>query len=42
MIFVIYIFTGLNSSGDEENSHWSDMRESKDTKICRWHVLLES
>ncbi|XP_052769908.1 synaptotagmin-14-like isoform X2 [Mya arenaria] len=33
---------GLNSSGDEESSHWTDMRESKGDQICRWHVLLES
>ncbi|KAK3093762.1 hypothetical protein FSP39_019841 [Pinctada imbricata] len=33
---------GLNSSGEEEQSHWSDMRESKGEQVCRWHVLLES
>ncbi|XP_060080348.1 synaptotagmin-16-like [Ylistrum balloti] len=34
--------SGLNSSGDEELSHWTDMRESKGDQVCRWHVLLES
>ncbi|KAL4237390.1 Protein kinase C conserved region 2 (CalB) [Mactra antiquata] len=33
---------GLNCSGEEEGSHWTDMRESKGDNICRWHVLLES
>uniref|UniRef100_A0A0B6XX56 C2 domain-containing protein n=1 Tax=Arion vulgaris TaxID=1028688 RepID=A0A0B6XX56_9EUPU len=33
---------GMNSSGEEENSHWQDMRESKGEQVCRWHVLLES
>lgn len=33
---------GLNSSGEEESSHWTDMRESKGDNVCRWHVLLES
>lgn len=33
---------GLNSSGEEELSHWSDMRESKGEQVCRWHVLLET
>ncbi|BFZ07013.1 hypothetical protein BsWGS_10052 [Bradybaena similaris] len=33
---------GLNSSGEEESSHWQDMRESKGEQVCRWHVLLES
>lgn len=33
---------GLNSSGEEELSHWTDMRETKGDQVCRWHVLLES
>jgi synaptotagmin-14/16 len=33
---------GYNSSGDEELSHWNDMRDSKGEQVCRWHVLLES
>ncbi|XP_046545370.1 synaptotagmin-14-like isoform X5 [Haliotis rubra] len=33
---------GMNCSGEEEGSHWSDMRESKGEQVCRWHVLLES
>uniref|UniRef100_T1J0L6 C2 domain-containing protein n=1 Tax=Strigamia maritima TaxID=126957 RepID=T1J0L6_STRMM len=33
---------GLNSSGEEELSHWNDMRDSKGEQVCRWHVLVES
>ncbi|CAG2101545.1 unnamed protein product [Medioppia subpectinata] len=33
---------GFNSSGDEELSHWNDMRDSKGEQVCRWHVLLDS
>ncbi|XP_048259170.1 synaptotagmin-14-like isoform X3 [Haliotis rufescens] len=33
---------GMNCSGEEEGSHWVDMRESKGEQVCRWHVLLES
>ncbi|XP_064484179.1 synaptotagmin-14-like [Ornithodoros turicata] len=33
---------GLNSSGEEELSHWNDMRENKGEQVCRWHVLLET
>ncbi|KAH9509173.1 Synaptotagmin-16 [Bulinus truncatus] len=33
---------GMNSSGEEESSHWLDMRESKGEQVCRWHILLES
>ncbi|XP_074662177.1 synaptotagmin-14-like [Tubulanus polymorphus] len=34
--------TGLNSSGEEELSHWKDMVDSKGEQCCRWHVLLEA
>ncbi|XP_064624060.1 synaptotagmin-14-like isoform X4 [Lineus longissimus] len=34
--------TGLNSSGEEELSHWKDMVDSKGEQVCRWHVLLEA
>ncbi|XP_053315143.1 synaptotagmin-14 [Spea bombifrons] len=37
-----WISLGLNSSGDEELSHWTEMKESKGQQICRWHALLES
>ena len=45
-VFNLYImdniFPGLKSSGEEEQSHWQDMRENKGEQVCRWHVLLES
>ncbi|KAH9394269.1 Protein kinase C conserved region 2 (CalB), partial [Tyrophagus putrescentiae] len=31
-----------NNSGDEEQSHWNDMRDSKGEQVCRWHVLMQS
>ncbi|XP_075781217.1 synaptotagmin-14 isoform X1 [Pelodiscus sinensis] len=37
-----WISLGLNSSGDEELNHWTEMKESKGQQICRWHSLLES
>ncbi|XP_049713683.1 synaptotagmin-14 isoform X2 [Elephas maximus indicus] len=37
-----WIALGLNSSGEEELSHWTEMKESKGQQICRWHALLES
>lgn len=33
---------GYSSSGEEEVSHWNDMRENKGEQVCRWHVLLEA
>lgn len=34
-----WITFGYNS-GDEETSHWNDMRDSKGEQVCRWHVLM--
>lgn len=37
-----WIALGQNSSGEEEQEHWDEMKESKSQQICRWHTLLES
>lgn len=37
-----WISLGYNSSGDEELSHWNDMRDSKGEQVGRWHTLLQS
>ncbi|XP_069708968.1 synaptotagmin-14 isoform X1 [Phaenicophaeus curvirostris] len=37
-----WISLGLNSSGEDELNHWSEMKESKGQQVCRWHTLLES
>ncbi|XP_055011443.1 synaptotagmin-16 [Boleophthalmus pectinirostris] len=36
-----WVALGQNSSGEEEQSHWTDMREAKGQQVCRWHALLE-
>ncbi|KAK7878409.1 hypothetical protein WMY93_034347, partial [Mugilogobius chulae] len=36
-----WVSLGQNSSGEEEQSHWNDMREAKGQQVCRWHALLE-
>ncbi|KAF3700721.1 Synaptotagmin-16 Chr14Syt Synaptotagmin 14-like protein Synaptotagmin XIV-related protein [Channa argus] len=36
-----WIALGQNSSGEEEQLHWQDMKESRGQQVCRWHVLLE-
>uniref|UniRef100_A0A3Q3QCS2 C2 domain-containing protein n=1 Tax=Monopterus albus TaxID=43700 RepID=A0A3Q3QCS2_MONAL len=36
-----WIALGQNSSGDEEQLHWQDMKECQGQQVCRWHVLLE-
>ncbi|KAM3852633.1 synaptotagmin-16 isoform 1-T1 [Vipera latastei] len=37
-----WISMGQNSSGEEELSHWQEMKECKTQQVCRWHMLLES
>ncbi|XP_053553267.1 synaptotagmin-16 isoform X3 [Bombina bombina] len=37
-----WISLGQNSSGEEEQNHWLEMKESKGQQVCRWHTLLES
>ncbi|XP_067319154.1 synaptotagmin-16 isoform X3 [Anolis sagrei] len=37
-----WLSMGQNSSGEEEQNHWHEMKESKSQQICRWHTLLES
>lgn len=37
-----WVSLGLNSSGEEELNHWTEMKESKGQQVCRWHALLES
>ncbi|XP_029449150.1 synaptotagmin-14 [Rhinatrema bivittatum] len=37
-----WISLGLNSSGNEELNHWTEMKQSKGQQVCRWHALLES
>ncbi|XP_042294456.1 synaptotagmin-16 isoform X1 [Sceloporus undulatus] len=37
-----WLSMGQNSSGEEEQNHWQEMKESKSQQVCRWHTLLES
>ncbi|KAI1897332.1 hypothetical protein AGOR_G00082230 [Albula goreensis] len=37
-----WVSLGLNSSGEVETSHWTQMREAEGQQVCRWHTLLES
>ncbi|XP_053290711.1 synaptotagmin-16 [Pleuronectes platessa] len=37
-----WLSLGQNSSGEEEQLHWTDMKDSRGQQVCRWHVLLEA
>ncbi|XP_075699849.1 synaptotagmin-16 isoform X5 [Rhinoderma darwinii] len=41
-VMIGWISLGQNSSGEEEQSHWLEMKESKGQEVCRWHTLLEA
>jgi synaptotagmin-14/16 len=33
---------GRTYSGDEELTHWKEMKQTKGEQLARWHVLIES
>jgi len=35
------VAVGYTNSGDEELSHWNEMRDGNGDEMCRWHILLE-
>ncbi|XP_075387814.1 synaptotagmin-16 [Tenrec ecaudatus] len=37
-----WIALGQNSSGEEEQDHWEEMKKTKGQQVSRWHTLLES
>ncbi|TNN59387.1 Synaptotagmin-16 [Liparis tanakae] len=37
-----WIALGQNSSGEEEQLHWLDMKDGRGQQVCRWHALLEA
>ncbi|KAM9354797.1 synaptotagmin-16 [Pholidichthys leucotaenia] len=37
-----WIALGQNSSGEEEQRHWQEMRDSRGQQVSRWHLLLEA
>ncbi|KAJ8009308.1 hypothetical protein DPEC_G00087540 [Dallia pectoralis] len=37
-----WVSLGLNSTGEEQQAHWNQMREAEGQQVCHWHTLLES
>ncbi|XP_031693255.1 synaptotagmin-14b isoform X1 [Oncorhynchus kisutch] len=37
-----WVSLGLNSTGEEQQAHWSQMKEAGGQQVCNWHTLLES
>ncbi|RXN26757.1 synaptotagmin-14-like isoform X2 [Labeo rohita] len=37
-----WVALGLNSTTEEQEEHWTQMKESEGQQICQWHTLLNS
>lgn len=37
-----WVSLGLNSTGEEQQVHWSQMKEAGGQQVCHWHTLLDS
>ncbi|XP_076874249.1 synaptotagmin-14b isoform X5 [Brachyhypopomus gauderio] len=37
-----WVSLGLNSTTEEQEEHWTQMREAAGQQVCQWHTLLDS
>ncbi|XP_073709107.1 synaptotagmin-14b isoform X2 [Garra rufa] len=37
-----WVALGLNSTTEEQEEHWTQMKESEGQQVCHWHTLLDS
>ncbi|KAK2883666.1 hypothetical protein Q8A67_017303 [Cirrhinus molitorella] len=37
-----WVALGLNSTTEEQEEHWTQMKESEGQQVCHWHTLLNS
>ncbi|XP_026861628.2 synaptotagmin-14b isoform X1 [Electrophorus electricus] len=37
-----WVSLGLNSTTEEQEEHWTQMREAEGQQVCQWHTLLDS
>ncbi|CAL8392761.1 unnamed protein product [Gadus morhua 'NCC'] len=37
-----WVSLGLNSTGEEQQAHWSQMKEAEGQQVCHWHVLTDT
>uniref|UniRef100_A0A3B3ZE15 C2 domain-containing protein n=1 Tax=Periophthalmus magnuspinnatus TaxID=409849 RepID=A0A3B3ZE15_9GOBI len=37
-----WVSLGLNSTSDEQLSHWTEMREAEGQQVCHWHTLTDT
>lgn len=37
-----WVSLGLNSTSEEQQAHWSEMKEAEGQQICHWHTLTNT
>ncbi|XP_072302439.1 synaptotagmin-14b isoform X1 [Eucyclogobius newberryi] len=37
-----WVSLGMNSTSDEQLSHWTEMREAEGQQVCHWHTLTDT
>ncbi|XP_068564438.1 synaptotagmin-14b isoform X2 [Cebidichthys violaceus] len=37
-----WVSLGLNSTGEEQQSHWTEMKEAEGQQVCHWHSLTDT
>ncbi|KAM6954564.1 synaptotagmin-14b [Aplochiton taeniatus] len=37
-----WVSLGLNSTGEDQHCHWTQMKEAEGQQVCRWHTLTDT
>ncbi|XP_068198078.1 synaptotagmin-14b isoform X2 [Antennarius striatus] len=37
-----WVCLGLNSSSEEQQAHWTEMKEAEGQQVCHWHALVDT
>ncbi|XP_071384152.1 synaptotagmin-14-like [Centroberyx affinis] len=37
-----WVALGLNSTGEEQQAHWTQMKEAEGQQVCHWHTLTDT
>ncbi|XP_068609954.1 synaptotagmin-14-like [Brachionichthys hirsutus] len=37
-----WVSLGLTSSGEEQQAHWTEMKEAEGQQVCHWHALADT
>lgn len=37
-----WVSLGLNSTSEEQQAHWTEMKEAEGQQVCHWHTLTDT